>query len=291
MLEQRFPELLKLSNYQRRPSLYLASDEAAVAVLRAELDGASRASGSTASGWTARSWNALWLPAAGGDPVRARRRDRSGAFHAGRHGRSPSVTACGCSRAPGSSHIEPRGAAPAPDDRRRCIRSMPRTWWWRRDSSRWISCRARWPTSTIPMRWSPSRWPIPGASHAMPLIWESARPYVYLRSTPDGRLHGGRRRCALPQPGGTRRCCCRASCGGSRPTTRSCLARICRRLPMPGVGASPRRATGCPSSAAVPGMHPRLLFALCFGGNGITYSAHAGDMIRAAIEGRVPRTR
>ena len=35
-----------------------------------------------------------------------------------------------------------------------------------------------------------------------------------------------------------------------------------------------------------PGMNPRLQFALCYGGNGITYSVHAGDMVRAGIEGR-----
>ena len=37
----------------------------------------------------------------------------------------------------------------------------------------------------------------------------------------------------------------------------------------------------------VPGMNPRLQFALCYGGNGITYSVHAGDILRAGIEGRV----
>ena len=33
-------------------------------------------------------------------------------------------------------------------------------------------------------------------------------------------------------------------------------------------------------------MHPGLQFALCFGGNGITFSVHAADMIRAGVEGR-----
>ena len=33
-------------------------------------------------------------------------------------------------------------------------------------------------------------------------------------------------------------------------------------------------------------MNPRLQFALCYGGNGITYSVHAGDMIRASLEDR-----
>src|SRR6478736_1356687 len=37
LLEQRFPELLPLAGYERRASLYLASDEKAVPALRAEL--------------------------------------------------------------------------------------------------------------------------------------------------------------------------------------------------------------------------------------------------------------
>ena len=43
---------------------------------------------------------------------------------------------------------------------------------------------------------------------------------------------------------------------------------------------------GLPFIGAAPGANPRLQFALCFGGNGITYAVHAGDMIRAGIEGR-----
>ena len=43
---------------------------------------------------------------------------------------------------------------------------------------------------------------------------------------------------------------------------------------------------GLPFIGRVPGMNPRLQFALCYGGNGITYSVHAGEMIRAGIEGR-----
>ena len=43
---------------------------------------------------------------------------------------------------------------------------------------------------------------------------------------------------------------------------------------------------GLPFIGRVPGLDPRLQFALCYGGNGITYSVHAGDMIRAGIEGR-----
>ena len=43
---------------------------------------------------------------------------------------------------------------------------------------------------------------------------------------------------------------------------------------------------GLPFIGRVPGMHPGLQFALCYGGNGITFSVHAADMIRAGVEGR-----
>jgi glycine/D-amino acid oxidase-like deaminating enzyme len=43
---------------------------------------------------------------------------------------------------------------------------------------------------------------------------------------------------------------------------------------------------GLPLIGCVPGMHPRLRFALCFGGNGITFSAYAGELIRAGVEGQ-----
>jgi glycine/D-amino acid oxidase-like deaminating enzyme len=43
---------------------------------------------------------------------------------------------------------------------------------------------------------------------------------------------------------------------------------------------------GLPCIGKVPGRSPRLQFALCYGGNGITYSVHAGDIVRAGIEGR-----
>jgi glycine/D-amino acid oxidase-like deaminating enzyme len=43
---------------------------------------------------------------------------------------------------------------------------------------------------------------------------------------------------------------------------------------------------GLPFIGRATGMHPALLFALCYGGNGITYSVRAGEMIRAAVEGR-----
>jgi len=43
---------------------------------------------------------------------------------------------------------------------------------------------------------------------------------------------------------------------------------------------------GLPFIGAVPGLHPRLQFALCYGGNGISYSVHAAEMMRAHVESR-----
>ena len=85
-LERRFPELLKPSNYRRRESLYLATDQSAVPTLRAELAARRAHRISLRVARRRRAARRLWLPAAGRDPVGARRRDRSGAFHAGLDG-------------------------------------------------------------------------------------------------------------------------------------------------------------------------------------------------------------
>jgi glycine/D-amino acid oxidase-like deaminating enzyme len=124
-----------------------------------------------------------------------------------------------------------------------------------------------------------------GDLSTMPLLWESARPYLYLRSTPDRRLIVG---------------------GADLPFKNAAardllLPRQIRRLgeqyqdlfgeELPPVafawaGSFAETRDGLPLIGRVPGMNPRLQFALCYGGNGITYSVHAGDMIRAGIEGR-----
>jgi glycine/D-amino acid oxidase-like deaminating enzyme len=119
----------------------------------------------------------------------------------------------------------------------------------------------------------------------MPIIWESARPYLYLRGTPDGRLLVGG-----------------ADVPFRNPAARDALlARQVRRLArayrdlfgeeLPPIahawgGSFATTRDGLPYIGSVPGMHPRLQFALCFGGNGITFSVHAAEMIRAAVEER-----
>jgi glycine/D-amino acid oxidase-like deaminating enzyme len=125
----------------------------------------------------------------------------------------------------------------------------------------------------------------PARAHSLPLIWESARPYAYLRGTPDGRIILGG-----------------ADVPFSNPVARDALLpRQVRRLavtyeelfgePLPSIayawaGSFASTRDGLPYIGQVPGMNPRLQFALCYGGNGISFSVHAGDMIRAGIEGR-----
>jgi glycine/D-amino acid oxidase-like deaminating enzyme len=129
--------------------------------------------------------------------------------------------------------------------------------------------------------------PLPdrGRALTLPLIWESARPYVYMRGTPDGRLILGGADVPFKDPA----------------AREVLLGRQVRRLAtkyrqlfdadLPPIafawgGSFASTPDGLPFIGRATGMHPALLFALCYGGNGITYSVRAGEMIRAAVEGR-----
>jgi glycine/D-amino acid oxidase-like deaminating enzyme len=117
------------------------------------------------------------------------------------------------------------------------------------------------------------------------LIWESARPYLYLRATPDRRLVVGGEDMPFRNP---------TARDASLGTKVEALQKKYRRLfkkNLPPVayswaGTFAETEDGLPFIGAAPKMDPRILFALCFGGNGITFSAHAGRMLKAAIEKR-----
>ena len=120
----------------------------------------------------------------------------------------------------------------------------------------------------------------------MPLIWESSRPYLYLRGTPDGRMVVGG--ADVPFKNAAAR-----DALLSRQVQR--LAAGYRELfgeDLPPIdcawgGSFASTRDGLPFIGRVPGMHPGLQFALCYGGNGITFCVHAADMIRAGVEGRL----
>jgi glycine/D-amino acid oxidase-like deaminating enzyme len=116
------------------------------------------------------------------------------------------------------------------------------------------------------------------------MIWEASDPYLYLRTTPDGRvICGGEdeefsdaaaRDALLPQK------------------TRTLRRKLHRMLP--GVdttvefawcGSFGASSTGLPRIGRVPGRR-RMWVALGYGGNGTTYSRIAADVICGAIAGR-----
>jgi glycine/D-amino acid oxidase-like deaminating enzyme len=129
--------------------------------------------------------------------------------------------------------------------------------------------------------------PVPGLYRRFPdglLFWDHDDPYLYGRTTDDGRLLVGgkdepyrdplRRRRALPAK------------------TRSLAAAVPKRLPRLGeveVAASwAGTFAETPDGLAYIGGHsslPRCQFALGFGGNGITYSALAAQYLADAIDG------
>ena len=119
----------------------------------------------------------------------------------------------------------------------------------------------------------------------LPLIWESAQPYLYARSTNDGRLIVGGEDVPFKST---------AARDALLPRQITRLAAKYRKLfgadppPIAGAWAGSFAETrdGLPYIGPAPGQDPRVQYALCYGGNGITYSVHAGDIVRAGIENR-----
>jgi len=284
LLERRFPELLRISNYQRRESLYLAADEAAVPVLRTE-NAARRAAGFACE----------WLE--GDEVVRRFGCHRPGAI----------LSALGAELDPVRftqaliAGVERHGARVFA--RTKVTQIVERGTALRLttanghevDAGHAIVAAGFESLDFLPRKvadidntYALVTQPLADRRRAdsLPLIWESARPYLYLRGTPDGRLMVG---------------------GADVPFRNAeardaVLSRQIRRLAagyqglfgeeLPPIawswgGSFASTPDGLPYIGAVPGMHPRLQFALCFGGNGITFSVHAAEMVRAAVDGRV----
>jgi glycine/D-amino acid oxidase-like deaminating enzyme len=121
------------------------------------------------------------------------------------------------------------------------------------------------------------------------LIWEASEPYLYLRSTSDGRvICGGEdaqfsdtaRRDALT-PAKTKRI---------ETKLHRLMPRVDSRAVVSWTGSFGGSPNGMPTIAAIPG-YPRCHAVMGFGGNGITFSMLATRVITAAIAGRrIPET-
>jgi glycine/D-amino acid oxidase-like deaminating enzyme len=283
LLERRFPELLAPAGYERRPSLYLASDEKAVAPLRAEL-AARRAIGAQCD-WLdeaevrrrfgCRRPGAI-LSALGAqmDPVRFTRGVLAGCL---RHG----VEICARTRvesidgaADGLRLQLSRGGVLAAKHVVVCAGYQ---------SLEFLERQVAKVDNTFALVTEP----LADARRAalLPLIWESARPYLYLRGTQDGRLIVGgadvpfkgvaARELLLPRQVRRIAAAYEDLFGEALPPVDFAWA-----------GSFAQTRDGLPYIGSAPGQHPRLQFALCYGGNGITCGVLAGDIVRTRIEGR-----
>ncbi|WP_158883826.1 FAD-dependent oxidoreductase [Rhodanobacter sp. L36] len=117
------------------------------------------------------------------------------------------------------------------------------------------------------------------------MVWESARPYLYMRSTGDGRLLVGGEDDDIDIP-------IRRDARVDK-KARTLVKKVTRALP--GLELAPAFAwagTFAETDDGLPffGTHeqygPRVQFAMAYGGNGISYSMAGAPLIRALIERR-----
>jgi len=117
------------------------------------------------------------------------------------------------------------------------------------------------------------------------LIWESARPYLYLRLTPDGRLLAGGEDDRVDVP--LRR---DARVGAKARVLARKAGQLYPQLELrpafAWAGTFAETADGLPWFGPHRQWGPRVHFAMAYGGNGITYSAIGAQLLRARIERR-----
>jgi glycine/D-amino acid oxidase-like deaminating enzyme len=284
MLERRFPELLAQSGFERRESVYLAADESAVEPLRVELS-ARRAIGIHAE-WLEtgdlqrrhgclRPGAIVSSLAAVVDPVRFTRGVLAGCA---RHG----VAQYGRARVEKLEEAGDRLALRLESGH--TVRAAQVVIACGYESLSFLGHDVADIDNTFALVTEPLA--DRGYAAGLPQIWESARPYIYLRGTPDGRLmlggadlpfkNAAAREILLPRQ--LRRLAA---------AYEKLFGRVLPPVAWGWAGSFATTRDGLPFIGAVPGGDPRVHYALCFGGNGITYAAHAGDIIRAGIEGRV----
>jgi glycine/D-amino acid oxidase-like deaminating enzyme len=130
--------------------------------------------------------------------------------------------------------------------------------------------------------------PVPGAtlgSLARTLVWETARPYLYLRTTADGRLMVGGEDDAVDRPARRDR---RVEAKAERllHKARALFPGLPLRPSFAWAGTFAETADGLPFFGSHPRLGPRVLFAMAYGGNGITYAMAGAPLLRALAERR-----
>jgi len=116
------------------------------------------------------------------------------------------------------------------------------------------------------------------------LIWEASDPYLYLRTTPDGRIICGGEDEEFSDEEKRDRLIPQKTAALERKLKRL-FPEVDPRAAFAWAGAFGSTGTGLPSIGEVPG-RKNCWAILGFGGNGITYSRIAADILRAALAGR-----
>jgi glycine/D-amino acid oxidase-like deaminating enzyme len=117
------------------------------------------------------------------------------------------------------------------------------------------------------------------------LLWESARPYLYMRSTGDGRLLVGGDDDDIDIPA-KRDARVHRKADRLRKRIRKYLPHLDMKPAFAWAGTFAETADGLPFFGTHPKHGPRVLFAMAYGGNGITYSMIGAGLLRASIEKR-----
>lgn len=128
--------------------------------------------------------------------------------------------------------------------------------------------------------------PLPNSllgAFATTMAWESARPYLYFRSTGDGRILVGGEDDAVDIPA--------KRDAKTESKTNKLIRKVAASVPrltltpaFSWAGTFAETADGLPFFGPNAQLGPRIQFAMTYGGNGITYSMIGAGLIRALIE-------
>ena len=117
------------------------------------------------------------------------------------------------------------------------------------------------------------------------MLWETARPYVYVRTTGDSRLLVGGEDDSIDIPK-RRDARVEKKAGRLRERMRELFPGLSLRPAFAGLARSPKPSDGLPFFGPHPQYGPRVLFAMAYGGNGIVYSMIGAGLLRARLENR-----
>lgn len=117
------------------------------------------------------------------------------------------------------------------------------------------------------------------------MLWESSRPYIYMRSTGDGRLLVGGEDENRDIPARRDSLVDRKAATLQRKVARL-FPKLQAKPAFAWAGTFAETKDGLPLFGSHSQYGPRVLFALAYGGNGITYSMLGAGLLRAQIERR-----